>query len=528
MVSFSNLKRTIIMVVTLCVVMNLTACKKKSASIAFNLESEPVTLDPQIASDYSSNLIIMNLFEGLTRIDENGNAVEGVAESWETNENKTRYVFHLRKDAVWSDKDSSRVTANDFVFAVKRAISKGTMSSRVSDLYCIKNAQLINQSDGDISTLGISAHDDYTLVFDLESSYEKFPVIVARAPFMPCHEKFFDKCDGSYGRDAKSLVCNGPFRLSGDGAWSEKSISLVKNEKYFGIHNPDCNYLNFTFGDELKSPVDLLEREKYSILRVTPDDARLAKEKGFCVNFQEDEVWGIAFNLSNESDFNDTSVRKTLLAAIDRDYVLSEAFSYCNKTSNIIMSDSDVDGQNYRKEVGDIGGVGFAGQEAVGMLQGKKIPNFTLKCRESEKVIVSKVLECWNKNLGGYFNMKPLDISKYGQVIDCADYNAILCPLKPDGSTPQDFLKKFKSDSKENMCCMSDGKYDSLVNDIESKKDVNLKINAILIAEKYLLENGVFYPLYTSGKIFAINPKISGVIFHPYDVGVDFTNVKFG
>ena len=128
------------MVVTLCVVMNLTACKKKSASIAFNLESEPVTLDPQIASDYSSNLIIMNLFEGLTRIDENGNAVEGVAESWETNENKTRYVFHLRKDAVWSDKDSSRVTANDFVFAVKRAISKGTMSSRVSDLYCIKNA----------------------------------------------------------------------------------------------------------------------------------------------------------------------------------------------------------------------------------------------------------------------------------------------------------------------------------------------------------------------------------------------------
>ena len=78
------------------------------------------------------------------------------------------------------------------------------------------------------------------------------------------------------------------------------------------------------------------------------------------------------------------------------------------------------------------------------------------------------------------------------------------------------------------MCCMSDGKYDSLVNDIESKKDVNLKINAILIAEKYLLENGVFYPLYTSGKIFAINPKISGAIFHPYDVGVDFTNVKFG
>lgn len=43
---------------------------KSELIIKYNIESEPITLDPQIANDSSSRLVILNIFEGLMRLDE--------------------------------------------------------------------------------------------------------------------------------------------------------------------------------------------------------------------------------------------------------------------------------------------------------------------------------------------------------------------------------------------------------------------------------------------------------------------------
>ena len=93
----------------MCVLtVSLTSCGGKNASpyeqiIYYSVESEPVTLDPQIADDNSSRLVIMNIFEGLTRLDENENAVYGVSDGWKADISKMEYVFHIRDGAKWSD-----------------------------------------------------------------------------------------------------------------------------------------------------------------------------------------------------------------------------------------------------------------------------------------------------------------------------------------------------------------------------------------------------------------------------------------
>ena len=72
--------------IILCVVLllSLAACEDSEPSNAnksfqYHLASEPKTLDPQIAEDESGIILIQALFEGLTRLDADGNAVPGVA-----------------------------------------------------------------------------------------------------------------------------------------------------------------------------------------------------------------------------------------------------------------------------------------------------------------------------------------------------------------------------------------------------------------------------------------------------------------
>ena len=87
--------------------------------------SEPATLDPQKVEGTPESAILRDLFEGLVTSGSKGEVVPGVAESWETKDNK-HYVFHLRKDAKWSNGEP--VTAHDFVYAFQRAVDPKTAS----------------------------------------------------------------------------------------------------------------------------------------------------------------------------------------------------------------------------------------------------------------------------------------------------------------------------------------------------------------------------------------------------------------
>ena len=87
--------------------------------------TEVATIDPHKSQGVPESHVIRDLLEGLVNQDGEGNTIPGVAESWETTDNKT-FTFHLRKDAKWSNGDP--VTAQDFVYSWKRAVDPATAS----------------------------------------------------------------------------------------------------------------------------------------------------------------------------------------------------------------------------------------------------------------------------------------------------------------------------------------------------------------------------------------------------------------
>ena len=84
--------------------------------------SEPQTMDPQIGTGQPESRIYMALFEGLTEHHPQTNQpMPSLAERWEVNEDNSEFVFHMRRDARWSDGEP--ITAQDMIYSWRRALS---------------------------------------------------------------------------------------------------------------------------------------------------------------------------------------------------------------------------------------------------------------------------------------------------------------------------------------------------------------------------------------------------------------------
>ena len=71
--------------------------------------TEVASVDPHKTQGVPESHVIRDLLEGLVNQDADGNTIPGVAESWETADNKT-FIFHLRKNAKWSNGDPVNCT----------------------------------------------------------------------------------------------------------------------------------------------------------------------------------------------------------------------------------------------------------------------------------------------------------------------------------------------------------------------------------------------------------------------------------
>ena len=233
--------------------MSCCACSKEERpenadkTINFHLQEDPSSIDPQITSTFGARVAVEALFEGLVRLDEEGNPYPGAAESWEVSSDGLRYTFHLRKDAKWSksvvtengetsvSSDPAPLTARDFVYGWQRAVNPSTECPEAASFSIIKNGEAILNGSQSPEALGVEAVDDHTLVVTLENPSDDFLSLTAMAAFMPCQEDFFLWTSGRYGLEAKYICGNGPFAFYNSYAWDhEEGMKLRRSGSYVG------------------------------------------------------------------------------------------------------------------------------------------------------------------------------------------------------------------------------------------------------------------------------------------------------
>jgi peptide/nickel transport system substrate-binding protein len=70
---------------------------QRGGVLPFGMRNDPGGLDPHRHNQQHTNSITAAMYNGLTDVDDQGNIVPSLAESWEPNKELTAWVFRLRK-----------------------------------------------------------------------------------------------------------------------------------------------------------------------------------------------------------------------------------------------------------------------------------------------------------------------------------------------------------------------------------------------------------------------------------------------
>ena len=525
------------------IILIMPSCKRQNLSpneqtIYYRVTDEPVTLDPQIADDAPSRLVIMNIFEGLTRLDENDNAVQGASDSWKADIAKMEYTFHIRENAKWND--GSKLSAQDFLYGFQRLFSSKTGSPTAKKLFCIKNSEKVKNNELDISELGVYAENDNTLKIKLDYMNPQFLTLLAEPCAMPCKKTFFESTGGQYGLEYDKILSNGCFRV-GDYGWEhEKYINLVRNINYFGKNQPVPKGVSIEISESPENVTNAILNGEIDCYQTDMSEYEQAKKNKLNLTSFSDTVWGIVFNTQNEV-FKNKDIRVSMLKALDRSEILKKLPDGCKATEDIVPETAKAGTVPYREFVGRGMGLKFSEnaksefEKAVEKLnehedeyyywydyEETEFPELNILCTDETEIqsVVNGVIRAWNRLTGDYANKTPVSRDELEKRVLSGEYDIAIVPLKPDGASPVDTLKLFSGGSGYHISRLSDEKYDKLINGILEKPD-NTAVDKMIQAEKYLNENGIFYPLYTEDRYYV--SSVRNVIFHPYGAEADFS-----
>ena len=281
------------------------------------------TLDPHKSSAQWENIIIGDMFIGLTTDGPDARPQPGMATSWETSEDGLVWTFHLG-DYSWSD--GNPVTANDFVYALRRIQSPEVASQYASLLYLIKNASKVNEGVLAPEEIGARAIDDKTLEITLEYPAPYLPGLLSHYTTYPVPSHVIDTY-GDAWIQPENIVVNGPYKLvywrTGD------QLVADKNPTGFGAADTCFDRVVYFELEDLTSVENKIQAGELDINNAF-DGARQAEIEAKLPGWPRTTpalittYW--SFN-TKVAPFNDVRVRKALAMALDREFMVKSVLT---------------------------------------------------------------------------------------------------------------------------------------------------------------------------------------------------------
>ncbi|MBR4910097.1 MAG: hypothetical protein IKZ47_02090 [Clostridia bacterium] len=417
----------------------LSACGKgnSEARIYVALPEMPETLDPQVAKSDSELLIARNIYEGLTRKNENGDTVLAAAKEY--NYSDKTYTFILRDGLRWESGED--VTAADFVFGLKRALLPETQAPFARLLYSIKGAKAVNTGAASPDTLGVSAVDSKTLKIELESEESEFLSILSYPVAMPCNQSFFSNSAGRYGLEKEFVLSNGSYKLA---KWNktDNGIRLYKNENYNGDFKPQNGGI-FISKDKEKTVAEKLTSGESDIALLPTEYLSAVSGK----NIKTVSVENICWVLSLGGEFT-PGIRQALCMSVRPEIYAKELPQGMRAADSFFPGCLGVNAPE--------GGFNVAYDSVTPQTlinselknyKNKKLPQTTLiySRNESIKPAIISIVGDWQNSLGTFINIKPADKSLESEITDHS-LSVCIFPITAD-STLKEYLMRIGAGS---------------------------------------------------------------------------------
>jgi oligopeptide transport system substrate-binding protein len=353
------IKKALLASVTGILLMSLAACgersdktaQKAAESISTMAGDVITTMDPARATDAISAQAMANVYAGLYRYDGKELTPDMASHRAKVSADQLTYTFTIRKNARWSD--GRAVTAQDFVYAWRRAVNPATKSEYAYLFSGIKNADAIISGKKPASSLGVTAQG-HILTVHLSHVIPYFEPLMTLKTFYPVEAKQVRQYGDKFGTSSKTLTFNGPYVLqnwqSSDNHWTQR-----KNSRYWNAKNVHVQTLKSQVVKDNGTALNLFQAGKLDDVSITGDTARQMQTSSDYKVVAQNATFYIEMTQSRVPAFKSQKVRQALSMVINRrdfiDQVLGDGSQPASSVIPSGMTYSSANGADFAKTV---------------------------------------------------------------------------------------------------------------------------------------------------------------------------------
>ena len=509
-----------------------------SAALAYN----PKSLDPQYATDPSSATVIKNLYSGLVMKDEKGGITCCNAKDYSVSADGCVYTFHLREDNYWffdennddviDDDEYFPVTADDYVFALRRILDPNMHSPYASEFMCLSGSRLARDNAHSMEALEVVAKDDYTLEITLDYPCAEFLSLLATPAAYPCNEEFFLSTKGRYGLDDRSVMSNGPF--------------YVRQWYYDPYGNANILYMRKNSVNENENYEILPTFVSFSIEKSEADVKQCFKDdtaecfsstkvggynpKKYHISGYKAMTLGLVFNPADKY-YSNENLRRAVALAADREALKGETSSDIQPAYGIIPPAVDIVGRSYR-ELSSEKQFDIYDTKAAADALAKAKSELKISSVESVKIIVDSstvdsrylhvLSQHWQDSLGIYIGIEDLTTEEFNERIESGNYSIALYPVKGDFNSGLAVLDKFRTTD----CLKKAAGDDFNTDNVMKSSSVTELVNSYTAAEKSILDKLWFVPLFYKSTYLVAKEDNEDIIYDPFTGSIDYRIAK--
>ena len=504
--------------------------------LRINLSAEPPTFDPALAQDSQTNTVLKTMYEGLVRMDSEGNEIAGVAESWEISEDGLIYEFKLREDAKWSNGDA--VTANDFVFAWKRVLDPATSPAPPYSyqLYYISGAEEYNTGEiADFSKVGVKAVDEHTLKVTLKNPTPYFLGLTSFYTYYPVHQSI--EGNDKWATNKDSMITNGAFTLT---QWTTgQKIEVTKNEQYWDKDNIKLSKIDMSLTPSGATELSSYRGGELDYAGAPNGEIPTDQIPGVSKEMPEEfHSTGIAstyyymFNTTAEP-FQNAKIRKAFAMALTRQSIVDNV-TLGGQIPAYGFVPPGIKGESaqFREEVKDAEYFQENADEAKKLLEeGMKeegyttLPKITLIYNSSEahQKLAVAAANMWKTVLGVEVATQNQEWGVFLETRNNLNYQIARAGWSADYNDPMTFMDIWTTGNGNNDSGYANPEYDALIEKAAEEKDLAKRNEYFAQAEKILIQDDmVIAPVYYYTNVSLTKPHLKGVSLD-FSGAIDFS-----
>lgn len=492
------------------------ACPAGKVCLEYGNNSEPQTLDPGKANLVDESSVIGDLIMGLTTDAPDARPIPGAATHWEVSPNGLVWTFHLRPEGRWSD--GHPVTADDFVYGLRRTLDPKTASIYAYLLYVLKGGQTINEGKAAGETLGARAVDPLTVELTLEHPAPYLPELLKHQSFFPVPRHVVETYGDGWVQPGR-YVSNGPFRLV---SWRlGDRVTVERNPYFWDAKNVCLDRVNYYPTPDVvtaerrvaRGELDLNTRfqsNRYERLQKTmPGVAHTGVSLATAY---------LSFNRRDTATFRDIRVRRALSMTVDRAFITEKllragqqpAYAFVPGVTAGYVKDGP------RAAWADMP---FGARQAearrllaeAGYTDRRPLKLTITTPNNTDTLLLLEAIQADWRAIGVDVKLAQYETGVAFNAYRNRDFDVGFMSWSGDFNDPVTFLGLFKSDTgAQNYGDYRNPAYDVLLTAADQEPDANRRARILAKAEKLIIDDEATVPVYFVVNRNLVSRRVTG------------------